>query len=409
MSRSAINQASELILSLLGEKGQILIIDPSEASRSLLKNFFDKMAITKYRVVSNTGEAKRLMLTSQFEMIICEWVMENQNGIQFCREIRKIEAYQSTPFVLLSSENMRSDVVLASEVNIDRFLVKPFSFDIFMGQIASLCRQTLHPTEYDISIKSGNLSLLKGDFEDAQAHFTRASAVDPKAAKPLLGNAKVEILRNNLDSAQRFIENTLNQNPDYVEAHRLQLKVYQIKGNQDGVYKEAEYLHGVSPENPLYMLILAEKAISESNFAKAENYYKNVIKNSPKVSQAHKGLGDVYFAKEEFDKAEKSYQKAIGLEPNDLSALNQLGLTFVKKGLVNEGLQMYMTALKIEPTNPKILFNMGKAYEELEMINEAYNCYLNALTEAPGFKKASRAVKRLETQIKDQKSDKSAS
>ncbi|MDB2447093.1 response regulator [bacterium] len=396
MSKSAKKITSDNLSSLLGDDGYILILDPSESGRSLIKGFLEKLGITAFKVSSNTPEAKRLMLTTKFKLIICEWLMDDQNGIQFCREIRKLEQHQSTPFMLLSEENLRSDIVLASEVNIDRYLIKPFSFDAFMKQISGLCKQTLYPTDYQISVRSGNLSLLKLDFSNADAHFSRASELDPKAAKPLLGKAKVEIYRNNLDSAQILVDNTLKQNPDFVEAHRIQLKIYQLKENKDGVYKEAEYLNEISPDNPLYLLILAEKALEESNFAKAESCYKSVIMNSPKIALAHKGLGDISFAKEDFDKAEKHYKKAIGIEPRDLSALNQLGLTFVKKSLVQEGLQIYMTALKIDPTNPKILFNMGKAYEEIDMPKEAYNCYLNALNEAPNFKKASRAVVRLE-------------
>lgn len=400
---SQISQTKSQLDELLGNDGYILIIDPTEAGRMLIKGFFDKIGNSNYKTASSVAEAKRIMLTTKVRLFVAEWLMDNQNGIQFCRELRNIEQYQSSPFMLVSSGNLSSDVILASEVNIDRYLLKPFSFDTFNSQIAALCKTALNPTEYETLVKNGNLAILQKNLSKAQENFDKAASLEPKSATPILGKAKIELYRKNVDSAQLLVENALKLNRKFVEAHRLLLKIYQVKENMDGVYKEAEYLNQMSPENPLYLLILAEKAINESNFAKAESYYKNVVLTSPKVAQAHKGLGDIAFAKDEFDKAEKHYKKAIDLEPNDISALNQLGLTFVKKNLVREGLQMYMTGLKIDPTNPKILFNMGKAYEEIEMQKEAYDCYLNALTEAPGFKKAQRAVARLEKLINTQK------
>lgn len=395
MQKSFKKTTKELLSQLLGKDGSILILDPSEPSRSLIKSFFLRLEVTEFRTCSSTAEAKRLMLTNRFNLIVCEWLMDDQNGIQFCREIRKIKQHQTTPFILLSSENMKSDVVLASEVNIDRYIIKPFSYNVFVSKIHAICKQSLQPTQYQLSVRDGNLAFLQERYDDAESYFSKAMEIEPRAAKPLLGKAKIQFALGNLNACRMLIKNTLHLNPNYIEAHRILLSIYQEIGNTDGVLKEATYLNKLSPDNPHYLMILAEKSLSDGNFAKGEQLFKRVLLNSPRIAKAHKGLGDISFARQDYEKAEKYYKKAIDIAPNDLSALNQLALTFAKKGLHQSALSVYMAGLEIDPDNPKILFNMGMAYEELNRLDLALECYENACFQDPGYKKASKAVSRL--------------
>lgn len=384
-----------MLSKLLSDGGKILVVDPSDSGRALVKSFLSKLNLSHVTLVPSTKEAKRLMITNNYKLIICEWVMDGQNGIQFCREIRRIPKYQHVPFILQSSKNMKGDVVLASEVNIDRYLLKPFSFNAFVDKLMSICKQTLNPSTYDLHIRNGNIALLNERFDEAESYFSKAMDLNPKAAKAYLGKANTHFSVGNIDAAHLFVRSCLDLNPEYIEAHRILLHIYEAQGNKDGVIKEATYLNQLSPDNPYYLIILAQNFLEQGNVPRAEQLFKRILINSPRIAKAHKGLGDISFDKGDYEKAEKHYQKAIDIEPSDISTLNQLALTLVKKGQYANALSMYQACLEIDADNPKVLFNMGISYEELGNTEEAIKCYESAVFQDPGYKKATKAIERL--------------
>lgn len=392
---SMANHLKKALPEFLGDKS-ILVVEPSSNYRTSMKQFLTNLKVKKMKFVSTVAEARREMLTLKVAFFIVEWGLDETNGLQFCRALRKEASYKETPFLLLSTENLRNDVVLASEVRIDGYLLKPFSYEDFCSQLNQILKQHVNPSRLGKVLEDAEAALAQDDLPRATTLFDEALQIRDGSARALTGLARIHRLKDAPDEALVLLRQAISTNSDYIEAHRLLLEICEEKEDVPGIVDAAKSLHELSPENPRYTLILARSYLEASRFQDSEIYFKKTVALSPRMAEAYKGLGHVYVAQEEYEKAMKSYKKALDLDENDISTLNSLGMTYIRLGQYKEGIDKYMIALKLDPHDPRVLFNIGHAHEKRSDLEKAKWYYAQSLIHKSGFVKAIRGLERIE-------------
>ena len=171
----------------------VLVIEPALNYRTSIKNFMNNLKVKNVRYVGSVAEAKREMLTIKVGLFIVEWQMPEKNGLEFCREMRQQAIYKTTPFLLLSTENLRADVVLASEGGIDSYLLKPFAFTDFCSQISQLLASIKFPSSLNSLLERAEAHLNQNDIWVAETLFKEALNIKPTSAKALCGLGCVEM------------------------------------------------------------------------------------------------------------------------------------------------------------------------------------------------------------------------
>jgi tetratricopeptide (TPR) repeat protein len=360
-----------------------------------MKGFLSNLKITNYKFVSTVRDAKISLLTMNVGLFICEWSLKDMNGIQFCREIKEDPRHGQTPFLLLSVENLKKDVILASEVGIDGYLLKPFSFEEFRDSVMSVLRVKRAPSPINRTIDEAQELFRLNEIDRAEALFEQARQSNPQSARALTGLAQVADLRGDSARAIMLLKQAHHANPDYVDAIRILVELYLVRGPTRDLIEMAEKAHKVSPENPKYTLILAKAFLEEEDLPQSELFFKKTIRLSPKLAQAYKGLGRLYLIQDDYDSAMKNFEKALDFDEKDVSVLNSLGLAYVKLEKYNEGIEKYMAALKMRPNDFRIIFNLGYAKEKLGDLEAARFYYQQVLTHNPEFDKAKRRLKNL--------------
>jgi len=374
----------------------VLVIEPTSNYRSSIKRFLQNMRATNIRFASDPIEAKREMLTCQVGFFIAEWLLPQQNGIEFCREMRESNAHANTPFLLLSTENLRHDVVLASESRIDGYLLKPFSFEDFQSQVETIIHAKAHPSKTSIMLADAKLKQSKGELSNAASLYKEVLREDANSAAAATGLGQIEAERKSYPAALEFFRQAMRMNPLFLDAYRGLIHVGELTKDYNSVIKAALKVMELSPNNPKYALILAKAYLNKGDFDKSRQFFRKTVTLSPRLAEAYKGLGDVYLAKKEYEDARKNYEKALDLDRTDISTLNSLGLTYVKQNKIGEGILKYKLALRIDPFDARVLFNLGYAYEKTGQLNQAIQAYQKAVHYKPNYEKALRRIRSLE-------------
>ncbi len=100
----------------------ILIIDDDQKIRLLLKQFLEN---NDFRVsdAQNTLEAKKIMDTLIFDLLVIDIMMPGQNGLEFLKEIRE---KSSIPTLMLTAMSSPEDRLDGLEYGADDYMTKPF-------------------------------------------------------------------------------------------------------------------------------------------------------------------------------------------------------------------------------------------------------------------------------------------
>lgn len=404
-------RSTRLLRDFLGERC-VLVIEPSLNYKNSIRSFLTNLKVQNIKIVGSVAEARREILSLKVGLFICEWIMADTNGIQFCKEVRTIKKHAETPFLLTTVENLRSDVILASEVGIDAYLLKPFSYEDFVEAVENIVKTRVSPKEVNQFLTQGFEKLDENSLDDAENLFLLAQAESPLSARACCGMARIAVLRGKVADSIKFYRQAIQYNPDFIDAYRELAEILKTQHKTKELHEICIKLNELSPDNPKYTLLLAKTYLEMKDAAQAEKFFKKTIRYSPKLAEAYKGLGKVNMIQEDYASAMKNFRKALDLDTKDVSVLNSLGLTYIKMGRYEEGIDRYRMALRINPHDSRILFNLGIAMEKVGNKTQAAFYYRQAITYQPSFDKAKRrlasmegAVERKMTFIDDEEED----
>ena len=100
----------------------ILIIDDDEKIRLLLKKFLENNEL-RVSDAESTEEAKKIMESLIFDLLVVDIMMPGQNGLDFLKEIRKTS---QMPVLMLTAMSDPEDRLDGLEIGADDYMTKPF-------------------------------------------------------------------------------------------------------------------------------------------------------------------------------------------------------------------------------------------------------------------------------------------
>jgi len=98
-----------------------------------------------------------MALKHQFDLIILDIMLPGINGIQICREVRKVN--KAVSILMLTALGSTENIVTGLDSGADDYLVKPFKFAELEARIRSLVRRRGTQGQEENSIHIGDLEL----------------------------------------------------------------------------------------------------------------------------------------------------------------------------------------------------------------------------------------------------------
>lgn len=114
---------------------KVLVIEDDQRLSNLLRRGLEE---NNYNVdVAYDGlSGKKLAFANDYSIIITDIVLPKMDGIEFCKEIRKIKAH--IPIIMLTALGTTDDKVEGFDAGADDYLVKPFEMRELLVRIRAL-------------------------------------------------------------------------------------------------------------------------------------------------------------------------------------------------------------------------------------------------------------------------------
>ncbi|MDR3224658.1 MAG: response regulator transcription factor [Holosporales bacterium] len=120
----------------------ILIVDDDARLLFLIASV---LKTHSYEVVGakSASEAKNLLLNGNFDIVIVDWMMPNETGIDFIKSIRNSATYISNiPVIMLTAVDNIDSKIVGFESGVDDYVVKPFETRELVVRIKALLNRT---------------------------------------------------------------------------------------------------------------------------------------------------------------------------------------------------------------------------------------------------------------------------
>jgi len=114
-----------------------LVVDDSQTERVHLGHLL-KDAGLEVLVAESGNKAKKLAELHEPDVIFLDILMEDGDGYQTCRALRRNPATAMTPIIMVSSKSNPVDIKWAEKLGASGYIVKPFAADAVRAKLAEL-------------------------------------------------------------------------------------------------------------------------------------------------------------------------------------------------------------------------------------------------------------------------------
>ncbi|CAO5677298.1 MAG: Transcriptional regulatory protein OmpR [Holosporales bacterium] len=134
---------------------KLLIVDDDNRIRDLLGTFFEKnqFVVTK---AASALQARGYMNTQEFDLIILDVMMPQEDGFTFAKSIRE---KSDIPIIFLSAKDTLNDRIEGLEDSkADDYMVKPFEPQELLARVRSILRRSTHDKKQEnVPLKFGDI------------------------------------------------------------------------------------------------------------------------------------------------------------------------------------------------------------------------------------------------------------
>jgi tetratricopeptide (TPR) repeat protein len=236
----------------------------------------------------------------------------------------------------------------------------------------------------------GDALYLAGRYSEALARFEAAIQADPDDLSAKVGAAKTQIALERLDAAAATLKKLRETYPRSPHVAYWNAKVEEARGARDlaeADFKKAIAL-GTEQHAPasdlvesyvgLAMLLGQLGRVDEAEKVLGEARSK--LQDSPAI---HKALGEVALAGGRYDQAVGEFGKALELDAKDIGAKFRLGVAYRRNRQFDKALEVFDDVSQVDRDHPGLALERGVLYEESGRSDDALKAYESALAKAP--------------------------
>lgn len=119
---------------------KILIVDDFATMRRILKNILKQLGF-KNLVEADDGTTAWDVLESQgIDLVISDWNMPKMTGLELLKKVRASDKYKGTPFLMVTAEAQKQNVIEAVQAGVSNYVVKPFTAEAISDKLEKILK-----------------------------------------------------------------------------------------------------------------------------------------------------------------------------------------------------------------------------------------------------------------------------
>lgn len=117
---------------------KILVVDDFNTMRKLVKNHLKKLGFENIDEAEDGKAALEKIQRGDVQFIISDWNMPNMMGLDLLQAVRADERFKKLPFLMVTAEAQKENVLEALKAGVSNYVVKPFTPEAFEQKLEAI-------------------------------------------------------------------------------------------------------------------------------------------------------------------------------------------------------------------------------------------------------------------------------
>jgi len=119
---------------------KVLIVDDFATMRRILKNILKQIGFKNLVEADDGTSAWEILQGQSIDLIISDWNMPKMTGLELLKKVRANDKYKRTPFLMVTAEAQKQNVIEAVQAGVSNYVVKPFTAEAISDKLEKILK-----------------------------------------------------------------------------------------------------------------------------------------------------------------------------------------------------------------------------------------------------------------------------
>jgi two-component system, chemotaxis family, chemotaxis protein CheY len=119
---------------------KILIVDDFATMRKVIRNLLKQGGFENIVEAEDGVAALKVLQSQKVDFVISDWNMPNMSGLELLKAVRGSDDLKELPFLMVTAEALKDNVVAAVKAGVSNYIVKPFTAEVLTEKIEKIVK-----------------------------------------------------------------------------------------------------------------------------------------------------------------------------------------------------------------------------------------------------------------------------
>ena len=120
---------------------KVLVVDDMSTMRRILKNVLKQIGFSNLVEAENGQDALNKLKVGDIGLIVSDWNMPVMQGIELLRTVRADAELKHLPFLMVTAEGQKENIIEAVQAGVSNYVVKPFTAEALQEKLEKIFAQ----------------------------------------------------------------------------------------------------------------------------------------------------------------------------------------------------------------------------------------------------------------------------
>jgi two-component system, chemotaxis family, chemotaxis protein CheY len=116
----------------------VLVVDDFVTMRRIVRKILRDLDFENIIEAEDGSAALDVLKTTKIDLIVSDWNMPRMTGLELLKQVRGTDNIKDTPFLMVTAEAQKENIVEAVKARVSNYIVKPFTAATLEEKLAKI-------------------------------------------------------------------------------------------------------------------------------------------------------------------------------------------------------------------------------------------------------------------------------
>ena len=119
----------------------VLVVDDFSTMRRIVKNILRDLEFKEILEAEDGTAAVKILESQKVDLVVSDWNMPKMSGLELLKWVRANETTQAMPFLMVTAEAQKENIIEAAKAKVSNYIVKPFTAETLAEKLKKILPQ----------------------------------------------------------------------------------------------------------------------------------------------------------------------------------------------------------------------------------------------------------------------------